>query len=131
MLWTAAAIGLLGVIATLPDNIASILIGVALLTWGFFGAHSIASSWVGLRATTGRAQATALYLFFYYVGSSVIGSTGGWFFQRWGWPGVAVLVGAMVLGALAVALRLAKVPPPRASVGDIDGPAFDGTRCDA
>ncbi len=40
--------------------------GVALVTWGFFGAHSIASSWVGLRATDGRAQAAALYLFFYY-----------------------------------------------------------------
>ncbi len=117
VLWTAATIGLVGVIATLPDNIFAVLIGLAMLTWGFFGAHSIASSWVGLRATTGRAQATALYLFFYYLGSSVAGSAGGWFFERYAWPGVAALVGALVLGALAVALRLSQVPPPRAISG--------------
>jgi YNFM family putative membrane transporter len=113
VLWIAAAIELVGVVATIPDNLIAILVGVALITWGFFGAHSIASSWVGLRAATGRAQATALYLFFYYVGSSVVGSIGGLFFARWGWPGVASLVGAVVAAAILVALRLAKAPPPR------------------
>ena len=60
VIWTASLIGLSGVLATLPDNIPLIALGVALITWGFFGAHSIASSWVGLRAPQGRAQATAL-----------------------------------------------------------------------
>jgi len=113
VLWIAASIELVGVAATLPDNLVAIVVGVALITWGFFGAHSIASSWVGLRAPTGRAQATALYLFFYYVGSSVAGSAGGWFFARWAWPGVAGLLGALVGGALLIALRLSKVSPPR------------------
>lgn len=66
-----------------------------------------------MRAPTGRAQATALYLFFYYLGSSVAGSAGGWFFARWAWPGVAGLLGALVGAALLVAVRLSKVPPPR------------------
>ena len=48
-----------------------------MLTIGFFGAHSVASSWVGRRATRDRAHATALYLFAYYLGSSVLGSLGG------------------------------------------------------
>jgi MFS transporter, YNFM family, putative membrane transport protein len=113
VIWIAALIELLGVAVTLPDNIFAVILGVALITWGFFGAHSIASSWVGLRAPTGRAQATALYLFFYYLGSSVAGSAGGWFLSRWGWPGVAGFVGAMVLAALGVTLKLSKVPPPR------------------
>jgi YNFM family putative membrane transporter len=91
----------------------AVVVGVALITWGFFGLHSIASSWVGLRAATGRAQATALYLFFYYLGSSVVGSAGGWFFVRWAWPGVAWLLGAIVASALLVATRLSRVPPPR------------------
>ena len=106
-------IELAGVAVTLPDNLVAVIGGVALITWGFFGVHSIASSWVGLRAPTGRAQATALYLFFYYLGSSVAGSAGGWFFALWAWPGVAGLLGVLVGCALLVALRLSKVPPPR------------------
>jgi YNFM family putative membrane transporter len=113
VMWIAALIELVGVAVTLPDNIVAVIFGVALITWGFFGAHSIASSWVGLRAPTGRAQATALYLFFYYLGSTVAGSAGGWFFLRWGWPGVAAFLGVLVLAGLGVALKLSKVPPPR------------------
>jgi MFS transporter, YNFM family, putative membrane transport protein len=112
VLWIAAAIELLGVAITLPDNLFAIVGGVALITWGFFGVHSIVSSWVGLRAQTGRAQAAALYLFFYYMGSSLGGWSGGLFYSRWQWPGVAGLVGAMVAGALFIAVRLSKVAPP-------------------
>ena len=65
-----------------------------------------------------KAQASALYLFFYYLGSSVAGTIGGWFFSRAGWPGVVALVGALSGGALVVALRLAKVPPPRHLAGN-------------
>jgi MFS transporter, YNFM family, putative membrane transport protein len=113
VLWIAVTMILVGVAATLPDNLFSIILGVALVTIGFFGAHSIASSWVGLRAEKNRAQASALYLFFYYLGSSVTGSAGGLFFSRAGWPGVATLVGAFAGCALIVARRLAEVPPPR------------------
>ncbi len=113
MLWIAIAIELAGVAVTLPDNIVAIAVGVGLITWGFFGAHSIASSWVGLRAHGARAQASALYLFFYYLGSSLAGSAGGVFFAWAGWPGVAGLLAAMTGAALVIALRLSKVPPPR------------------
>ncbi len=60
----------LGVLTTLPDSLPLTILGVGLVTAGFFGGHSIASSWVGLRAAKARAQASALYLFFYYAGSS-------------------------------------------------------------
>ena len=116
-LWVAIAIELLGVAATLPDNLFAIIAGIGLITWGFFGAHSIASSWVGLRVQTARAQASALYLFFYYVGSSVVGSSGGVFFQRLGWSGVAGLLAILTGCALVIALRLSKVPPPAHLVG--------------
>jgi YNFM family putative membrane transporter len=112
VLWTASGVALLGIAITLPNRLGAALVGLTLLTWGFFGAHSISSSWVGLRATRGRAQATALYLFFYYLGSSVVGWLGGLFYQHWGWNGVAGLIGALVSGALVVAWRLAAVPPP-------------------
>jgi MFS transporter, YNFM family, putative membrane transport protein len=108
----AIALVPLGVLATLPDNLPMIVLGIALVTAGFFGGHSIASSWVGLRAEKARAQASALYLFFYYLGSSVAGSAGGVAFARGGWHGVAAFVGVLAGLAFLVALRLSRVPPP-------------------
>jgi MFS transporter, YNFM family, putative membrane transport protein len=102
----------IGVLATLPDSLPLTILGVGVLTVGFFGGHSIASSWVGLRAESAKAQASALYLFFYYVGSSVAGTFGGWMFVLGGWLGVAAFVGALSALALLVAMKLSRVPPP-------------------
>jgi YNFM family putative membrane transporter len=113
VLWIALAIGLVGTAVTLPDRPDTLIAGVALVTWSFFGAHSIASSWVSLRANEGRAQAAALYLFFYYVGSSFNGWLGGLAYQRYGWNGVAALIAALLGLAFLAALKLARVPPPR------------------
>ena len=112
ILWIAIALQLIGVVLTLPNSLPMVVVGIGFITWGFFGAHSIASSWVGLRTQTARAQASALYLFFYYLGSSLIGSAGGVFFQRLGWPGVAGLLAALTICALLIAVRLSKIPPP-------------------
>ena len=113
LLWIALAIGIVGVFVTLPDRIVPAVLGVALVTWSFFGAHSIASSWIGLRVNEGRAQASALYLFFYYVGSSFNGWMGGLAYQRFGWNGVAALIFALLALAFLAALKLSRVPPPR------------------
>ena len=102
----------LGVLATVPNSLVLKIVGIGLVTAGFFGGHSIASSWIGLRAEKGKALASALYLFFYYFGSSLAGWAGGWAFMAAGWNGVAAFVGALALLALGVALRLTKVPPP-------------------
>jgi YNFM family putative membrane transporter len=117
VLWIAIACELVGVAATLPNNLAVVIVGVALITWGFFGAHSIASSWVGLRAPGARPQAAALYLFFYYIGSSLVGWAGGLFFARLGWTGVVALLVSLAAVGLAIALRLSKIPPPRHLAG--------------
>ena len=44
----------IGVVLTLPDSLWLTIIGVGVITIGFFGGHSIASSWVGLRADNGQ-----------------------------------------------------------------------------
>jgi MFS transporter, YNFM family, putative membrane transport protein len=49
----------IGVAFTLPDSLPLTILGVGVVTVGFFGGHSIASSWVGLRAETAKAQASA------------------------------------------------------------------------
>jgi MFS transporter, YNFM family, putative membrane transport protein len=102
MLSLMAALMLLGVALTIAGPLLLVVVGVATITFGFFGGHSVASSWVGLEARHAKAQAAALYLFFYYVGSSVAGAVGGIFWGRWRWVGVVGFVVAMLVVALAI-----------------------------
>lgn len=89
-----------GALVTLFSDTASIVTGIAVFTCGFFGAHTIASSWVGSRAKSARAQAASLYLFFYYLGSSVSGTVGGFCWSSFGWEGVVLLIMALLACAL-------------------------------
>ena len=102
----------LGVLTALANSLPLAILGVGLVTAGFFGGHSLASSWVALRVEKATAQASGVCLFFYYAGSSSAGTIGGWVFARGGWPGVAAFVGALSGLALIVAMKLARVPPP-------------------
>jgi len=97
---------LTGVALTLAAPLAAIIMGVVLVTVGFFGAHSVASNWVGFRAPEARAQASALYLFAYYAGSSVVGYIGGLVFQAYGWAGICALLAGLLLPAAAIPWRL-------------------------
>jgi YNFM family putative membrane transporter len=101
---------LVGTVLTLSAHLWLIVLGVAVLTVGFFGTHSVASAWVGARAQTGKAQASSLYLFAYYLGSSVVGSLGGVFWKLRGWPGVVAMASALLLVAVAIALWLYRRP---------------------
>jgi YNFM family putative membrane transporter len=109
--WVMIVIMGAGAALTLARPVAIIVAGMALLTFGFFGAHSIASSWVGRRARTAKAQAASLYLFLYYVGSSAVGSLGGVFWQHAGWNGVVALVAVLLGVAFLISLRLARLQP--------------------
>ena len=116
VLWAVIVMMLIGVSLTLFTPLPVVIVGVLLFTFGFFGAHSVASSWIGRRAITAKGQASSLYLFSYYVGSSVAGTGGGVFWHYAGWNGIGLFIGALLLVALAVALRLAKLPPLEAKV---------------
>jgi YNFM family putative membrane transporter len=97
-----------GVVLTLAGPVWLVFSGIAVVTFGFFGGHSVASSWVGLRATNATAQATALYMFFYYIGASTAGTIGGFFWDVASWPGVVAFVGGMTLVAIGLAAFLAR-----------------------
>jgi YNFM family putative membrane transporter len=99
---------LAGIALTLTRPLPLVVLGVTTVTFGFFGGHSVASSWVGLRAHWAKAQAAALYLFFYYVGSSVAGSAGGLFWDRFRWQGVMAFVASMVVVAFAMSVIAAR-----------------------
>jgi YNFM family putative membrane transporter len=106
-----------GAVATLPASLAFIVPGLIVLTVGFFAAHSVASGWVGGRAPVAPAQASALYLCMYYLGSSVAGSFGGVVYSRGGWPWVVAFVVALLAVALASAVSLRRLRSPRRSGG--------------
>ncbi|MEB0080391.1 MFS transporter, partial [Pseudomonas sp. MH10out] len=53
----------------------------------------------------------SLYLFCYYTGSSIAGTAGGFFWHYAGWNGIGAFIGVLLVAALAVALRLAKLQP--------------------
>jgi MFS transporter, YNFM family, putative membrane transport protein len=99
---------LVGTALTCTGSLWVIVAGIAVLTVGFFGTHSVASAWVGARAQSGRAQASSLYLFAYYLGSSVIGSIGGVVWNLGEWPSVVAMICTLVVVAIAIALRLSR-----------------------
>ena len=111
VLWAVIVLMLVGLALTLFTPLAVVVIGVLMFTFGFFGAHSVASSWIGRRAIKAKGQASSLYLFSYYAGSSVAGTGGGVFWHYAGWNGIGVFIGLVLLAALGVALKLAKVQP--------------------
>ena len=120
VLWTTFALMLAGVGMTVFRPLVLVIAGIVAVTFGFFGGHSIVSSWVGRRAGEAKAQASSLYLFAYYMGSSLAGAGGGLFYAADGWSGVAAFVAAMVLAGLLVAWRLYFLRP-------LPGPPSPGT----
>ena len=111
VLWAPVVLMLFGLGMTALQPLWLVIAGVGLLTFGFFGAHSIASSWVGRRSGAHKAAAASLYLLVYYVGSSLAGSLGGVFWTRSGWSGVSAFTAVLVSLALLGAFRLAALEP--------------------
>lgn len=99
-----------GALLTLPDSLALIVLGLVVLTVGFFAAHAVASGWVGGRAKVAPAQASALYTCAFYLGSSVAGSTGGVFYGHGGWPLTVVFVLALLAVGLTSAASIRREP---------------------
>ena len=106
-------ITLAGVAITLAAPLPLIVLGLAVMTAGFFAVHGVASGWVPARAHAsgvGTGQASSMYLFSFYLGSSVFGGLAGTAWSRSGWTGVAVEAGALFLVTLILAVLLRNVP---------------------
>ncbi|MEV8344713.1 MFS transporter [Streptomyces niveus] len=93
-----------GLLLSLSDSLGAVLLGLVLITAGFFAGHAVASSAVSRTAKTGRAQASALYQSAYYVGSSAGGTLGAVAFHAGGWGATATLGLLAVLGVVSVTL---------------------------
>jgi YNFM family putative membrane transporter len=95
-----------GITMTLSGILFVTILGVALFTFGFFGCHPINSAWVAGIAKSSKAQASSLYLFFYYAGASVGGTVSGIFYQISGWSGIVIAVSSFVLLSLVFLIVL-------------------------
>jgi YNFM family putative membrane transporter len=112
MLAISIACMLLGVTLTLHASLAVIIVGIGLLTMGFFAAHAIASSCVGQQAQSNKALASSLYMLFYYMGGSLIGTLGGLAISGAAWPGVVLMVNVL-LGIAYCILPALALPTPK------------------
>ncbi|KAA0949069.1 MULTISPECIES: MFS transporter [unclassified Pseudomonas] len=110
VLWATIVLMLAGITLTLFTPLVLVIVGMLMFTFGFFGAHSVASSWIGRRALKAKGQASSLYLFSYYAGSSIAGTAGGIFWHYAGWSGIGGFITSLLVIALLVALHLSKLP---------------------
>lgn len=91
-----------GLLLSLSDTLALVLLGLVLITAGFFAGHAVASSAVSHTAKEGRAQASALYQSAYYLGSSVGSAVGAVAFHAGGWSGTVGVGLLAVLGVVGI-----------------------------
>nr|WP_244175706.1 MFS transporter [Xenorhabdus vietnamensis] len=110
VLLVAIGVMLVGCVITLFSPIWVVILGMMILTTGFFAAHAVASGWVGQRAKRAKAQASSLYLFCYYSGSSIVGTLGGVFWFHFAWNGVAAFISLLTIIAIYLGFKLNKLP---------------------
>ncbi|QIO10115.1 MFS transporter [Acinetobacter lanii] len=101
---------ILGLWIMLIPSLTFVLIGLLIFTFSFFAAHSTSSSWVSVHSLQYRAVGSALYLFFYYLGSSVLGSSSGLIWEAFGWLGLTLCISFILGVGVAIAYKLNSMP---------------------
>ncbi|GAA4488715.1 MFS transporter [Microbacterium panaciterrae] len=102
----------LGAILMLVPATAVVLAGLVLFTAGFFAAHAIASGWTPVAApASSRAQASSLYYFAYYAGSSLFGWALGLVFLQAGWAWFLIAVTVLCAASAFVARAVLRDAP--------------------
>ncbi|POX54541.1 MFS transporter [Streptomyces sp. Ru72] len=105
-----------GLLLSLASSLPLVLLGLVLITAGFFAGHAVASSAVSHTAEEGRAQASALYQSAYYIGSSTGSTLGAVAFHAGGWTGTVGMGVLAVAGVVVITLlgsRAARVAARR------------------
>ena len=99
------ALAATGVALSLIDVLPLVLVGLALITLGNFSGLTAAQLGVAGSTEQDRGLASALYFSAYYLAGAIGAWAPGLAFERWEWPGVAVLcLSAYAVGASALLL---------------------------
>lgn len=100
LLTVSLAMYILGVALLFIQQIVVLVAGLSLMTFAFFGAHTVASRMVSTHAGIGKSSATCLYWLTYYSGSSVVGYLTGFAFFHYGWNALLLVDLSLLLLAL-------------------------------
>ena len=100
---------LLGLLIMLIPAFWSVILGLIIFTFAFFAAHSTASSWVSVQSLQYRAVGSSLYLFCYYLGSSILGSSSGLVWEMSGWVGLTSFIAVILMIGLFLVIQLNKL----------------------
>ncbi|WP_180024213.1 MFS transporter [Acinetobacter sp. YH1901134] len=100
---------LLGLLIMLIPAFWSVILGLIIFTFAFFAAHSTASSWVSVQSMQYRAVGSSLYLFCYYLGSSILGSSSGLVWEMSGWIGLTSFIAVILMIGFLLAIKLNKL----------------------
>ncbi|MEC4114102.1 MFS transporter [Myroides pelagicus] len=101
ILFIALTLLLIGIIAMSTTSLVIVITGLVIFTMAFFSGHTIASKVVTTMAGKAKSSATALYWLFYYLGSSILGSSTGVFVNKANWSGYFITL--TLLSILAIA----------------------------
>jgi YNFM family putative membrane transporter len=107
-------VAVIGILLMSLTHLVWVVLGVAILSVGFFMAHSLASAWVAQRASASvgvPAQAMSMYMLVYYAGSSLNGNLAPLAWELRGWGGVTVLSLVFMGIAFVIAIALARTRP--------------------
>lgn len=116
VLLVSTAVMASGALLLLTPITALVLLGLVVFTAGFFAAHATASGWTpAASGADTRAQASSLYYFGYYAGSSLFGWALGLVFggATWSWF-VVLIVALCAVSAAIAAAALRREPSGRA-----------------
>ena len=97
---------IVGIWITLLPPLPFKILGLAFSVYAFFSGHAIASAVVAGRAEHHKAQASSLYLLFYYIGSSVGGTLAGYFYGMFQWPGVVAMITIFMAIAFIISMTI-------------------------
>jgi predicted MFS family arabinose efflux permease len=99
----AIAISAAGMLVTLIPSVATIMIGLGLMSTGTFAAQAASQGYIGVVVHERRSTAASLYLTVYYVGGGLGAVLPAIVWSRGGWPATVVLVLAVQALAATVA----------------------------
>lgn len=97
----------IGVLCTLHPSIVVVLLGLCVICFGFFTAHSLTAASVGKAATHLKGSASSLYLVAYYIGVASGSTLVAPIFNNFGWNGfiyatVTVTVSYLIFSNLSL-----------------------------
>ncbi|WP_256000745.1 MFS transporter [Corynebacterium pseudogenitalium] len=103
-----ASLMVVGLILAAIPNLVALLAGLLVFTASFFAMHSTASAWVGIIAERDRAEASSMYVFWYYMGSSMVGAASGWVYELLPWAGFTMVLACLVVVLVLITAAVAR-----------------------